>query len=180
MIKIRILLTIIPLIMMFGCATIPPGPSVMVLPPSGKSFETFQADDYACREWAASQTEWQANDTVNQNRVSGAAIGTLLGAGLGAIIGSASGNVGAGAGIGAAGGLILGTAGAENQAQISGHDVQRRYDIAYQQCMHSKGNQIPSVTYERRVSRYVLPPHGYYRGDWGYPILPPPHGIYPP
>ena len=32
-------------VMLSGCATIPPGPSVMVLTGNGKSFEAFQADD---------------------------------------------------------------------------------------------------------------------------------------
>jgi hypothetical protein len=37
-----------------ACATGPPtGPSVMVLPGTGKTFEQFQADDAACRQWAA-------------------------------------------------------------------------------------------------------------------------------
>jgi hypothetical protein len=32
-----------------GCATVPSGPSVMVMPGSGKTFEQFQYDDVACR-----------------------------------------------------------------------------------------------------------------------------------
>ena len=36
-----------------GCATVPQGPSVMVLPGSSKSFEQFQVDDAACRQWAS-------------------------------------------------------------------------------------------------------------------------------
>ncbi|KRT73262.1 MAG: hypothetical protein XU13_C0015G0046, partial [Candidatus Rokubacteria bacterium CSP1-6] len=39
-----------------ACATVPTGPSVMVLPGSGKNFEQFQADDAVCRQWAAQQT----------------------------------------------------------------------------------------------------------------------------
>jgi hypothetical protein len=38
-----------------GCATVPSGPSVMVLPGSGKSIETFQVDEIACRQWAGQQ-----------------------------------------------------------------------------------------------------------------------------
>jgi hypothetical protein len=33
-----------------GCATIPIGPSVMVLPGRGKTFEQFQRDDAVCRQ----------------------------------------------------------------------------------------------------------------------------------
>lgn len=141
-----------------GCATMPPGPSVQVMPAPGKSFEAFQMDDAACRQWAENQAGWNANDTVNQNVAGGAAIGTALGAGLGAVIGSASGNVGAGAAIGAAGGLALGAAGAAEPARAAGYEVQRRYDIAYQQCMYSKGNQIPGVVHKPRRARYVPPP----------------------
>ena len=40
-----------------GCATAPRGPSVMVLPGTGKPFEQFQADVNVCREWAAAQVK---------------------------------------------------------------------------------------------------------------------------
>jgi hypothetical protein len=41
-----------------SCATsTPTGPSVMVLPGTGKSFEQFQADDVHCRQAAATSTE---------------------------------------------------------------------------------------------------------------------------
>jgi outer membrane lipoprotein SlyB len=119
-------------------------------------------EDAACRQWAETQSGWRANDTVNENLASGAAIGTLVGTGMGALIGSASGRVGSGAAIGAASGLILGTAGASEPARAAGYEVQRRYDIAYQQCMYSKGNQVPEVVYEsRRVYRVLpaLPPY---------------------
>jgi hypothetical protein len=35
--------------------------------------------------------------------------------------------------------------------------VQWRYDIAYQQCMYAKGNQIPAVV-RAPQSRYTAPP----------------------
>jgi hypothetical protein len=63
-----------------GCATIPAGPSVMVLPKPGKSFEAFQSDDAACRQWAAQQIQVPPNETVNKNLASGAAVGTVMGA----------------------------------------------------------------------------------------------------
>lgn len=164
-------LIILAVIMVSGCATMPPGPSVTVMPPPGKPFEVFQMDDSACRQWAETQSRWRANETVNENLASGAAIGTLLGAGLGAAIGSASGHVGAGAAIGAAGGMAVGAAGASEPARAAGYEVQRRYDIAYQQCMYSKGNQVPGVV---RVSRrvYYLPPRAS-SPSYGYPLRPP-------
>ena len=155
---VRKSLIILAVITVSGCATMPPGPSVTVMPGPGKPFEVFQMDDSACRQWAENQSGWNANETVNQNLASGAAIGTVLGTGLGAVIGSASGNVGAGAAIGAASGLALGTAGASEPARAAGYEVQRRYDIAYQQCMYSKGNQVPGVVRKSRRVYYMPPP----------------------
>jgi len=70
-----------------ACSTAPSGPSVMVLPGSGKPLEQFQLDDAACRQWATQQ---------------------------------------------------MGTGG-------DSWMIQHRYDIAYQQCMYSRGNLIPGV-----------------------------------
>jgi hypothetical protein len=69
-----------------ACAGTPTGPSVMVLPGSGKSIEQFQADDARCRQVAA--------------------------------------------------GTMEATKGGEIPAQ-------RRYDMAYIQCMYAGGNQVP-------------------------------------
>jgi hypothetical protein len=160
-----------------GCATIPPGPSVLVMPGGGKSFEMFQADDYTCREWAQNQSGWKANETVNQNLAGGAIAGGALGAAAGALIGAASGNVGPGAAIGAGAGLLAGTAMANNRAYGSGWEVQRRYDNAYQQCMYAKGNQIPGAAPETpRQSHYVPPPPPprNYPARLTMPPLPPP------
>ena len=38
-----------------GCTTMPDGPSVMVLPGTGKSFDQFRADEQECRGYAQSQ-----------------------------------------------------------------------------------------------------------------------------
>jgi len=142
-----------------GCATIPPGPSVLVMPGGGKSFETFQADDATCRSWAQNQAGWQANETVNQNLAGGAIAAGALGAAAGALIGAASGNAGPGAAIGAGAGLLAGSAMALNPAYGAGWEVQRRYDNAYQQCMYAKGNQIPAALQRPvRQSRYLPPP----------------------
>ena len=47
------LLIVVPLL--GACATVPTGPSVMVLPGGGKSFEEFQGDDGVCRRFAYQQ-----------------------------------------------------------------------------------------------------------------------------
>ena len=63
-----------------------------------------------------------------------------LGAGLGGAIGG-----GHGAGIGAASGAIAGTAVAGVGSSRELGTLQRRYDIAYSQCMYAKGNRVPAI-----------------------------------
>lgn len=153
-------LTLLVILIASGCATVPTGPSVSVMPGTGKSFEQFQVDDAVCRQWAAQHSGQSPQQTVNQNTVSGAAVGTVIGAGLGAAIGAASGNPGIGAAIGAGSGLLVGTASGASAGQAYGWEAQRRYDIAYTQCMYAKGNRVPAVmSPDRRVRRMPpLPP----------------------
>jgi YMGG-like Gly-zipper len=132
-----------------GCATLPTGPSVNVLPARGKSFDKFRAEDATCRQWAEQQMGMPTQETYDRNVATGAIAGTALGAGLGAVVGSASGHPGAGAVIGAASGLLVGTAAGSNAGGGYGSGAQRRYDNAYVQCMFSYGNQVPGY---RRVA----------------------------
>jgi hypothetical protein len=161
-----------------GCATIPGGPSVMVLPGPGKPFDVFQAEDQTCRLWAARQIGIEPAATINQNVAGGAAAGTLIGAGLGAAIGAAAGNPGLGAAIGAGTGLLAGTATGASAASATGWEAQRRYDIAYQQCMYANGNQIPGQAYRRPgpPPPPPPPPGGAPPAGYGPPPPPPPAG----
>jgi hypothetical protein len=155
---IIIIFLFLALLVLGGCATVPSGPSVMVLPPPGKPFEVFQADDIICRQWAAQRIGLSPQETVSQNTVTGAVVGTVIGAGLGAAIGSTSGDAGAGAAIGAASGLLLGTVSGADSARVYGWQAQRMYDMAYMQCMYAKGNQIPGVVTRTRSVERTLPP----------------------
>ena len=162
-----------------GCATLPTGPSVMVLPPANKPFEEFQAEDAICRQWADQHLGLSPQQTVNQNTAAGAIGGTLIGAGLGAAIGAATGGAGAGIGaaIGAGSGLLVGTAAGANAGQVYGWEAQRRYDMAYQQCMYANGNLIPGVVTRTRSIQRVPPPPpppGYSSAPPGYGSAPPP------
>jgi hypothetical protein len=160
-----------------GCATLPTGPSVMVLPAPGKPFEQFQAEDAVCRQWAAQQVGGQPGAPATQNTAVGAAVGTAVGAGLGAGLGALAGHAGTGAAIGAGTGLLAGAAAGANADQASAWDAQRRYDMAYQQCMYAKGNQIPgAVRVPRRPAPAPLPPPppGYSPAPPGPPPPPPP------
>jgi hypothetical protein len=155
MIGTRDILLVFLTAILAGCATMPTGPSIAVMPGPGKPFEVFQADDAACRQWAEQQIGGTSpTGAANENLAIGAVVGTFLGAALGAAIGAATGGAGAGAAIGGATGLIGGTAIASGPAYDSRYALQRRYDIAYQQCMYAKRNVIPGVA----ASRYYPPP----------------------
>jgi hypothetical protein len=169
MIAKRLLMLVGLGVVLTGCATIPTGPSVMVLPGSGKPFEQFQADDASCRQWAFQQTGISAADASAKSGVTSAVVGTVMGAGLGAAIGAAAGNPALGAAAGAGAGLFGGSAAGASAAYASASAVQYRYDVAYQQCMYAKGNQIPGVA--SRPARSVYAPS---------PPPPPPPGYTPP
>lgn len=146
-------------LMLSGCATMPTGPSVMVLPTPGKPFEVFQAEDASCRRWAERQLGMQPQETYDQNVVQGAAVGTVVGAGIGALLGAASGHAGAGAAIGAGSGLLIGSASGADSGQVYGYQAQRRYDNTYLQCMYAAGNQVPgTVRRDYRQRRSTVPP----------------------
>jgi hypothetical protein len=158
------LLVLFTVVVLSGCATMPIGPTVSVMPSPGKPYEVFMADDGVCREWAQYQLGGTSpSQTANENLAAGAVVGTVVGAGLGALIGAATGNAGAGAAIGAGAGLLGGTSIGANEGAVSGYQLQRRYDIAYQQCMYSKGNQIPGVV--RQPARAYTPPPPPYRSQ---------------
>ena len=72
------------LVLLSGCATMPTGPSVLVLPGTGKPFEQFQEDNAECQYWAAQQTGADPQPAAQRQAAADAAIGTLIGAGAGA------------------------------------------------------------------------------------------------
>ncbi len=161
-----------------ACATVPSGPSVMVLPGNGKSFDQFQADDAVCRQWSLHQTGTTPGNQATEKTVTGAAVGTLIGAAAGAALGAAAGNPGLGAAAGAGGGLLFGTAAGANNAQAASGTVQSRYDVAYMQCMYTKGNQIPVS--RSSVPAYSMPPPPAPRAAQTPPGVPPPPPGPPP
>jgi hypothetical protein len=126
-----------------ACATVPSGPSVMVLPGTGKDFNQFQIDDANCRQFAQQQVGTTVNQEGARSTATSAAVGTVIGAALGAAIGAAAGSPATGAAVGAGSGLFGGTLVGAGNAQASQGSVQRRYDASYMQCMYAKGNQVP-------------------------------------
>ena len=122
-----------------GCANMPSGPGVMVLPGSGLSFDRFSNDNAICQQFALAQVGGTSPNQAGMDRgVASAAAGTALGAAFGAAVGGGKGAaIGAGTGL-LAGGLV-GTSTASSSMEIN----QQRYDAAFIQCMYAKGHQVP-------------------------------------
>jgi Glycine-zipper domain len=166
--KLRsVLIPVTASVMLAACVSVPTGPNVMVLPGSQKSLEQFNADSGNCRQYA--QTTLGGADPA-QAAANSAVAGAVIGAAAGALIGAATGQAGQAAAIGAGTGLLFGGAAGSNAAGQSYYQAQRRYDVAYMQCMYARGNQIPGrrVVYTGAASGY--PPANY----------PPPSGMAPP
>ncbi len=169
------------LLVVGGCATVPTGPSVTVLPAPGKPFDVFQSEDATCRQWAQQHLNMSPEQTYESDVATGAVAGTAVGAGVGAALGSASGHAGQGALIGAVGGLLVGTAAGSNAGQVSGRAAQRRYDNAYVQCMYAYGNQVPGygpVAAASPQPDVVTPPPGFYLDEAPQFVYSPELGLY--
>jgi len=122
-----------------ACATVPTGPDVMALPGTGRTFDEFRADDLACRDYAFQQIGGKAGaEVANNESLRNAAIGTAIGAVAGAVIGGRDG-----AAIGGGSGMIIGSVAGSESARSGSMGGQRRYDIAYVQCMYAKGHRVP-------------------------------------
>jgi hypothetical protein len=122
-----------------ACVSVPPsGPSMLVLPGTGKTFDQFRADEYECRQYASSQVGTTPAQAAEDSGVRSAVLGTALGAVAGAAIGGQRGAA-VGAGTGLAVGSVAGTAAGSQSA----YTLQQRYDFGYQQCMYAKGHKVP-------------------------------------
>jgi len=155
-------LLLLLLLVMVGCATVQqPGPSSnSAVIPQGRDFETFRSDDQICRQWA---NEKIGHPDANNGSILGSTTlaTTLLGSASGALIGAASGSAGVGLAIGTAAGLLAGPVLGSTQAGANSQEMQRRYDIAYGQCMYSKGNNVPEMHTQPKNQCCV--DHGYGR-----------------
>lgn len=127
------------LFLLAACASTPMGPTVLVMPSPNKPFDVFQQDQEQCKQYAQSQVAGQAS-SANTGAVGRATLGALLGAGLGAAVGNHQG-----AGVGAGVGALAGTASGGDSTDRADNVIQIQYNNAYEQCMYSKGNQVPGV-----------------------------------
>lgn len=139
-------------LVLVGCASMPSGPRVAVMPAPGKPFELFVQEDQICRQYATQSIGQSVNEFGRQSFANSAAAGVALGAVAGGLMGGHDG-VASGAGTGLLMGSMIGAG--ENDYGVS--EAQRRYDIAYQQCMYAKGNQLPGQRYQNNVN-YPPPP----------------------
>ncbi|MEW6164267.1 MAG: hypothetical protein AB1642_04315 [Pseudomonadota bacterium] len=130
---------LLAVLLLGGCASLPSGPDVMVLPGTGKNFEEFRADDAVCRGYAFQQIGGHARERAARDAaVENAAVGAVVGAVAGAAIGGRDA-----AGVGAGTGLIIGSMSGANAAQGATFGSQRQYDRAYVQCMYARGHRVP-------------------------------------
>jgi len=141
------------LVILTGCAGVPLGPSVAVMPAPGKPFDLFVSEESLCRHYAEQQVGISPQQATQSSTATGAVAGTALGAAAGGAIGAAFGAPGPGAAVGAGTGLLGGSAVGWNNGYGATWTIQRSYDISYQQCMYAKGNQIPGFP-----TAYVSPP----------------------
>ncbi len=122
-----------------ACVSAPTGPTITIMPREGKSFEDFKKDDEECRAFAA-QSVREGNTAALKEGAISTATGAAIGAAAGALYqGGSSSNVGTGAAIGMVGGAAVGAMGAASKES----QAQTQYNTAYQQCMYTKGNQVP-------------------------------------
>lgn len=131
---------LIPCVLVIGgCVSLPSGPSVMVLPGSGQSFDKFRNDDAICQQYAYGRVGGiTPNQAAVNSGLTSAAVGTAVGAAAGAAIGG-----GGGAAIGAGTGLAAGSLVGSGTASSSLYESQQYYDVSYIQCMYAKGHQVP-------------------------------------
>ena len=118
----RVAVVGLALIALAGCASTPTGPTVQVMPAPNKSLAVFSDDNMICKHYAAGEVEGEASHSDWMQ--------VAIGAGAGALGGSAVGLV------------------PSSKAQKTTQD---RYDIAYVQCMATRGNQVDG-TVARTVS----------------------------
>ncbi len=140
-------------LLLSACAEMPVGPSVAVMPGPNKPFEVFVQEDQLCRGWAAHSIGLPGHDAAAQAMVGSTVAGAAIGAIAGAIAGGDR-NVRAGAAMG----TVVGAAAGSGQAVTTSWQSQRSYDVAYQQCMYSKGNFVSSYPYGAYRYPATLPP----------------------
>ena len=76
--RLMLILTQIVLLVTLGCAIIPTGPSIMVLPGTGLSLEQFSKDNVTCQQFATFQVSGTQNQADINNASANAATSSTL------------------------------------------------------------------------------------------------------
>lgn len=145
----KLSVSLLTALVLAGCVTLPSGPRTRVMPAPNKPFDVFLHEDAECRHFASRQVGVAPQEAAINSGVASAAVGTAVGAAAGALVGG-----GRGAAVGAGAGLLVGSASGAEAAGMSSWELQRRYDLAYEQCMYAFGNQVPGF----RSQPYAPPP----------------------
>jgi Glycine zipper len=133
---------VITMLALSGCQpAAPTGPTIAVMPGPQKTLSQFQNDDYACRAFAQNQS-YRPAPTGLHSPAGTAAAATVGGTAAGALFGAAGGNAGKGAAIGAGVGLLGGAVLGAHKSNQQAQSMQQSYNIAYAQCMQTKGNPL--------------------------------------
>ncbi len=126
-------------VLLSGCVSLPPGPSLQALPGSRMTVEQFAADDAQCLAVATAQAGGRTPaDAAHQSAAASAAAGTVIGAAVGGLVDGSSGAA-AGAGMGLLFGALAGAGASQDAYRIT----QRRFDHAYYACMYARGHKVP-------------------------------------
>lgn len=151
------ILAVSSLTLLTACVTAPMGPNVPVRPGDGVSMEQFSHDDQYCQDYASDKVQGRVN-RANDEAVKRGLIGTIIGAAVGGAVGDTRGAV-----VGGTAGAAIGASSGHGYDQ---YGVQREYDLAYAQCMASRGNDVPGW-YEHRGyhERHSSHDRDYDRGD---------------
>ena len=170
--RFQTLITLACAVSLTACVSAPRGPHVAVMPAPGKSLEVFQQEDQYCRNYASqSLGSHSPADTVTGSAI----VGTVFGAAIGAALGGRHG-----AGSGAVTGLMMGTMAGAGTGASESYSAQRRYDIAYQQCMSTMQNSPASAAAAAAVRRVPATPTVVVTPPQPTPPAPSSGGYYPP
>lgn len=138
-------LAVSALTLLGACTTVPTAPSILALPGTNRSFDSFRADDQDCRAYAMRQITVPVADPGVQSAVVGTAVGAVAGAAIGGQQGAA---------VGAGTGLLMGSAVGADSSRAYTYGTQRQYDHAYIQCMYGRGHKVPvSAEFARNLSQ---------------------------
>jgi hypothetical protein len=118
-----------------GCSSAVQSPTVVVAPAQDKSPSAFAADNSTCTAVATQQGE-AAKNSANMQIAGSAVMNAAFSAGNSVAAGARGSMVAANAATGA-----LTSAIASGQAAQA--TLQRRFDLAYAECMYARGNSLP-------------------------------------